>query len=761
MLKALALAAAAMLTATAWPASADTPTWSYAGKTGVGTSYAPYGPDRARSSIWFSIARGQLTEVMYGDIHEAQIQGLRIVARTADGQLIDLSNAAGEIAYLDVDAHGRPLAPAYRLTTRDPASGLVIEQRIFTDPRRNSLFLRVIVRAGAKAVTPLVVLDPRVGGVALDNHAEASRRLLRAHRGEVHLALAADADFAAASADVASAKLEVSHSLEAQGVVHLIGALPTVRPGQTVTRDFALGFGASAADSAAAAKATLQDGYERTLARFEGRGGEPGWETYIRSLSQLPRVAAAAEDGGKLAYASALVLKTHEDKRHQGALIASLSTPWGDTVAANAPATGYKGVWPRDFYQCAMALAALGDRQTPVKALDYLRTVQVRADTPGAAGAVGWFQQKSHVDGKAEWSAVQMDQTAMPIMLAWKLHRLGLIDDQHLAGLWTGMLKPAADFLVDGGTVGLDWNHAKITPPATQQERWEEQSGYSPSTMAAEVTGLAAAADIARRFDAAAAARYAAASRRYDEALEARTFTTSGPLGDGHYYLRISPTGDPNDHALTEARNGRTPQAAASMLDAGFLELVRYGVRRADDPYIVASLKLIDDQSLPSDLRVRYDFADPKGGPAAPGFRRYGGDGYGEDEVLGANYAANNGMSSEHQRGRVWPIFTGERGHYALALAGLSGQPKVADLDAVRRVYVQGMERFANRGLMLPEQVFDGVGAPIEGRPAPGQGTGSATPLAWAHAEYVKLLRSVADGAVFDAYPVVQDRRQP
>ncbi|PMX74231.1 glycoside hydrolase family 15 protein, partial [Pseudomonas sp. GW456-12-1-14-LB2] len=95
-----------------------------------------------------------------------------------------------------------------------------------------------------------------------------------------------------------------------------------------------------------------------------------------------------------------------------------LSTPWGDTVAANAPATGYKGVWPRDFYQCAMALAALGDRETPVKALDYLRTVQVRADTPGAAGVVGWFQQKSHVDGAAEWSAVQMDQTAMPIMLA-------------------------------------------------------------------------------------------------------------------------------------------------------------------------------------------------------------------------------------------------------------------------------------------------------------------------------------------------------
>ena len=421
-------------------------------------------------------------------------------------------------------------------------------------------------------------------------------------------------------------------------------------------------------------------------------------------------------------------------------------------MAAAAPATGYKAVWPRDFYQCAMALAALGDRQTPVKALDYLRTVQVRADTLGVSGAVGWFQQKSHVDGKVEWAGVQLDQTAMPIMLAWKLHKLGLIDDRHLQASWRGMLKPAAEFLATGGVVGLDWNHAKITPPATQQERWEEQGGYSPSTMAAEVTGLFAAADIARQAgEPALAARYAAAAARYSAALEPRTFVTQ-PDGRG-YYLRISPTGDPGDDARLEPRNGRTAMAAKTTLDAGFLELVRYGVRRADDPKIVSSLGAIDDQTMAADLRVRYDLADPNGGPATPGFRRYGGDGYGEDEVTGANYAANHGESSEHQRGRVWPLLTGERGHYELARASLAGPPSAKALETIRQVYVHGMERFANDGLMLPEQVFDGVGASLEGSPAPGRGTGSATPLAWAHAEYVKLLRSVADRQVFDRYP--------
>ena len=203
------------------------------------------------------------------------------------------------------------------------------------------------------------------------------------------------------------------------------------------------------------------------------------------------------------------------------------------------------------------------------------------------------------------------------------------------------------------------------------------------------------------------------------------------------------------------AHNGLSAISTDRMVDAGFLELVRYGVRRADDPRIVSSLKVVDDQTRDDDLRLRYDFPFPDG--TFPGFRRYGHDGYGEDTTTADGFY-RNGVNAPHQRGRVWPLLTGERGHYALALASMNGKPSQDQISALGRVYARAMEHFANSGLMLPEQVYDGVGVPLRHSPAPGQGTGSATPLAWAHAEYLKLLRSLADGAVWDRYDLVARR---
>ncbi|MCK5911399.1 MAG: glucan 1,4-alpha-glucosidase, partial [Caulobacter sp.] len=193
------------------------------------------------------------------------------------------------------------------------------------------------------------------------------------------------------------------------------------------------------------------------------------------------------------------------------------------------------------------------------------------------------------------------------------------------------------------------------------------------------------------------------------------------------------------------------------MLDAGFLELVRYGVRRADDPAIVASLPKLDDQAMEDLYRVRYDFTFPGERGTFPGWRRYGVDGYGEDVATGANYG-EGGQMRPGQRGRVWPIFTGERGHYELALAGVSGKPDAAAVQKVRDTYVRAMELFANDGLLIPEQVWDGVGAASAHGYVRGEGTDSATPLAWSHAEYVKLLRSVSDGQVWDSYAPVKAR---
>jgi glucoamylase len=422
-------------------------------------------------------------------------------------------------------------------------------------------------------------------------------------------------------------------------------------------------------------------------------------------------------------------------------------------VPAIGETTGYKAVWPRDFYQVASALLALGDRETPVAALDYLPTVQVLGGTPQNRGAEGWFLQKTHVDGTPEWTGVQLDQTAMPIMLADKLHRAGLLGQARLRALYDLSLRPAAAFLIAGGEIAFGADRAMIRPPATQMERWEEQPGFSPSTMAAIVAGLLAAADLARALgETGDGARYAAAARAVSGTIEARTFTTRGPYGDGRYYVRIAPKGRPDAKDRLKPRNGRPGLSQQAYLDGGFLELVRYGLRRPNDSAILASLAKLDDQSLPHRMRVRYDFSFEGRTGAAPGWRRYSDDGYGEDERTGTGFGpvGASGRDSRGQRGRVWPIFTGERGHYEIARA-LEGpkEGRAAALAAARETYAWAMELFANPGLMIPEQVYDGVGAAGK-RPRPGQGAGAATPLAWSHAEYVKLLRSLADEAVWD-----------
>ena len=752
------------------------PTWSSAAKTGAGASYEAYvdgqyrdgGPTGAVSKVWYSIADGMLTETMYGLIHEAQIKALRFGVATSDGLSLEGRDTTAHTEYVDVDNQGRPLAPAYRITTRDKNGRYEIVKRIYSDPDRNALVLRVEIKALSGRVTPYLLLEPHIANTGVDDRGEVRRDGFHAWEGDTHLFLKPSHAFAAASVgfvgasdgltDLADGKMDWTYAStgDAAGNTMMTGALPTLRQGQSLRRDFVIGFGDSAAAARGAADGAFQTGLDEVLARFVGEGDRVGWRDYLASLTELPRIAEQATDGGKLAYASALMLKVQEDRTHAGALIASLSNPWGETVDASKSSTGYKAVWPRDFYQVAMALAALGDKETPLAAFNYLPQVQVGPNTPGNTGAGGWFLQKTHVDGELEWVAVQLDQTAMPIMLGYRLWKMGWLSDAQMADHFRSMMKPAADFLVDGGKIGLMWNDAEIKPPFTQQERWEEQQGYSPSTTAAVVSALTLASEMARASgDAADAARYQQTADSYASGIEAQMFTTNGEFGNGRYYIRITRNDDPNDRAPIGAANGQIAPQEDRVIDGGFLELVRYGVRKADDPHILSTLPVYDDQSREDLYRVRYDLGPD--GDKTPGWRRYGVDGYGEDWRTGANYGVGGEMSPG-QRGRVWPFFTGERGHYELARASVNGTPSAADIAAIRQTYVRGMERFANDGLMLAEQVWDGVGNPTSRDYQPGQNTDSATPLAWTHAEYLKLLRSLADGKVWDRYDSVESR---
>jgi glucoamylase len=745
--------------------------WAYAGKTGIGTSFEQYtngaysdlGASGTISKVWFSVAQGVLTETMYGLIHEAQLQELQFFIKGTDFLDEEKKDTISSIEYLQTDAQGRPQSLAYKIVNKDKDGKYEIEKHIFTDPDSQSLMMRVIFRAFADGITPYVYVNPAIANTGSNDSASFSNGVWTATDGNSSMSLKTNAPvvqsavgFEGVSDGISEVKqngtLTKTYSTTGadKGNVAFTLQMPAMKSDENSQWDLVLGFGKNTAESTAAAEKTLATGYDKVLAHYNGEGDAIGWQDFLQSLPALEKLSTTATDGGKLLYTSAMVLKAQEDKTHAGAFIASLSNPWGDHKSAEEAATGYKAVWPRDFYQVAMAMLALGDTQSPRVAFEYLEQVQASKKITGYSGTPGWFLQKTHVDGEPEWVGVQLDQTGMPIMLGWRLWKEGVLSDTEITHWYNKMLKSAANFLVNGGAVKILWNDTVIKPPYTQQERWEEQQGYSPSTIAAVIAGLVSAADIATHAgDIESAARYLAAADKYSSELEAHTYTTAGSLtgeqGNGNYYLRINANDNPNDKGPLDTRNAQTVSDESQVIDGGFLELVRYGVRAANDAKILETLPEYDNVNLPDLLRTKYEFTFPGVEGSFPGWRRYGIDGYGEDITNGLGYSEAN--NSTQGRGRVWPFFTGERGHYELQLAKAGSN---VDMEKLRNTYVKAMELFANEGMMLPEQVWDGVGSNATYNYQIGEGTNGATPLAWTHAEYVKLLRSYSDGKVWD-----------
>jgi glucoamylase len=384
-----------------------------------------------------------------------------------------------------------------------------------------------------------------------------------------------------------------------------------------------------------------------------------------------------------------MVLKALEDKTYRGAMIASPSNPWGAGPNANeATTTGYHAVWSRDLYHVATAFLAMRDKASANRALDFLFRTQQKPD--------GSFPQNSRVNGRAIGSGVQMDQIAFPLILAFQLERTD-------ADTWQNHIKPAADFLLSRG-------------PFTEQERWEEEAGYSPSTIAAEIAGLVCAAEIANiNNEARSAAIYLAKADEWVANVERWTATTNGPMADGNYYLRITRNQDPNDGEKLEINSGGGSFDEREIVDAGFLDLVRLGIRRANDPLIKRSLAIIDRL-----IKVET--------PHGPAWYRYNHDAYGERED-------GNAYDGRSGRGRPWPLLTGERGQLELA----QGKNRRA------RRRLDSMMGFANEGRMIPEQIWD-----LKTTPEPslrfGEGTGSATPLAWSMAQFIRLAISLSEG---------------
>jgi glucoamylase len=312
-----------------------------------------------------------------------------------------------------------------------------------------------------------------------------------------------------------------------------------------------------------------------------------------------------------------------------------------------------------------------------------------------------------------------MDETALPILLVDLAARHGVIDPRRSAEMWP-MVRRAASFLVRNG-------------PVSPQDRWEEEPGYAPFTIATEIAALLVAADLAEAAGDTVAATYLRETAdAWNASIERWLYVAGTELATMHgvdgYYARVARPDRPEAaspcQGFVPIKNRPPDQAtgpAALMVNLDALALVRFGLRAADDARILSTLKVID-ATLEVDT------------PQGPAWHRYQGDAYGEH----ADGEPFDGTGI----GRAWPLLTGERAHYELA----AGRTNAAEQLA------RAMERIAGDSGLLPEQIWDSADIP-ERELFLGRASGSAMPLVWAHAEYVKLCRSLHDGTVFDRPP--------
>jgi len=682
------------------------PRWTHGGKDGVGTAYA------ASSQIWFTFWKGIVTEVYYPTVDRPQIRDLQYLI--TDGKSFfheEKRNLQSKFERLSDHALG------YRCTNSDPDGRYAVVKEIITDPHLACVLQRTKLTGEESFISKLrlyALCAPHleVGGWGNNGYVVEvnGRKIMMAQKQGTWMAMAATVPFSRTSCgyvghsdgwtDLAGnfqMDWEFNHAND--GNIALTGELDLGSQ-----REFTLGlaFGDTQHHAIATLFQALGTPFEDHHKRYT--------EQWDRCAHQLP-LEKFSGDRGNLYHSSFSLLLAHEDKSYPGALIASLSIPWGE-ARGDKDQGGYHLVWTRDMVSSASALLASGESATPLRALIYLAVSQQED---------GGFSQNFWVNGNPYWRGIQLDEVAFPILLALRLSQQKVLKDFDPYP----MVLKAAGYLLRHG-------------PVTQQERWEEASGYSPSTLASNIAALIGAACFCRqRGDNAAAEFLEQYSDFLESHVEAWTVTTDGTLVPGirRHYIRIlpddvdnpNPAEDPNSGILKIANLPTgAPHSfpAKEIIDAGFLELVRYGIRKPNDPVILDSLKVVD-----AILKTNT--------PMGPVWHRYNHDGYGQRED-GGSYAGWG-------KGRAWPLLTGERAHYELS----------AGRDV--KLFIRAIEGFASVTGLLPEQVWDEQDQPDSymflGRP-----TGSAMPLMWAHAEYIKLLRSVSDGHVFDLIPEVANR---
>src|SRR6266478_5072147 len=691
-----------------WPGIA--PRWTSSAKTGVGTALNQH------SKVWFTLSHGILNEVYYPRVDQACTRDLGFIV--TDG----CEFFSEEKRHCTFESRPfEPGVPAFELTNTCLSGRYRIHKEVFTDPYRNVVLEKVRFDPLLGRLSDYrlyVLLSPHLANSGYGNTGwvgdyKGASMFFAEHDG-VTLALASSAPWGKKSVGFVGAsdgwqdlsqhfQMEWEYRRAENGNIAITGEIDLAAcNGEFV---LALGFGAIWSEAGQQARSTLFEDYAEIRQHYVSQWS--AWQTKLLKLDEPLR-------NYDLYRASTAVLRTHESKDFLGGIIASLSIPWGFNKG-DEDLGGYHLVWPRDLVETAGALLAAGAVTDAARVLRYLESTQE---------AAGNWAQNLWLDGRPYWSGIQMDETAFPILLLDLLRREA---PEILGNLqrWWPMVRKAVTFILRNG-------------PVTQQDRWEEDGGYSPFTLAAEISALLAAAEIADltgHKENAQTMRDAADA--WNDNIERWVYATGGDLaqqvGVDGYYVRIAP---PDTDCAASPTQGFVPiknrppgenlRPAFHVVSPDSLALVRFGLRAANDPRILNTVKVIDAL-----LRATL--------PQGPCWYRYNGDGYGEHED--GSPVDGTGI------GRAWPLLAGERAHYELA----AGRPQIAE------ELLQVMELSTEGGRLIPEQVWDVADIPalelVRGKPS-----GSACPLVWAHSEYIKLRRSLRDRKIFDQPPQTVQR---
>lgn len=663
-------------------------TWAPSAKDAVGTALG-------NSRVWFSLAQGIVTEVYYPRPDIPQLKDLGFIVGDGKEFWVELRRLGKySVEWRD------DVIPAITVTHRHTRFTLTL--RICADVERDVLLVKFAL-AGDAGLQLYVLAAPRIGEDALNNQAWTDEweghALIWAQQGPFGLAIAAG------GRDGRSAMLQRSVGFvgESDGWQdftrngrmswHYAEAGPgTVALTAQLARagTLAVGFASSREAAATLALQSLAGGFDANW-----RAYAQGWKQWLATVREPPKLESRlTPESLGLLRRSVTTIKVHEDRTYPGAFVASLSVPWGESSVSRG---GYHLVWARDLVETAGALLALGCDVDARRIVTYLMATQ-QSD--------GHWLQNQWLGGKPFWQGIQLDETAFPVLLASALAERGALGDLKVAD----MVRRALQFIATQG-------------PSTDQGRWEEDAGINAFTVAVAIAALVDGSRFLAAREAECALMIADAwNARLDDWTWSKSTALARSLGVPGYYMRCAPRNVMTDKgakqdALTIKNRADTPALPADeQIAIDCLQLVRFGLRSAGDAKMAASIRAIDAQ-----LKTET--------PQGPVWHRYNGDGYGEH----ADGAPFDGTGV----GRGWPLLTGERGHVAL-LAGEDARP-----------YLKSMTQMTGWGGMLPEQVWDAAAIP-ERELYPGKPSGSAMPLVWAHAEFIKLALSVAQGTPVD-----------